>query len=84
MAILAVDPYRPEAPLLLFSVAINAWDCLVRAIKREHSLVMLLKCIGKHSKALHIMTVRAIRGDAVLCKLPVMIIVVAICAPVML
>ena len=84
MTILTVNPYRPEAPFLLFPVAINAWDCLMRAIKREHCLVMLLKCIGKHGKALHIMTVRAIRGNTILCKLPVMIIVMAICASVML
>jgi hypothetical protein len=84
VAILAIDPYLPEAPFLLFSVAIDTWYSLMRTIQYENSFVVLFNCKGKHCKSFYIMTLSTIGSGSILSKLPVMIIVVTIQTTIML
>ena len=59
-------------------------DGNMRILQMEHCLVMLFDCIRKQGESLCIMTLGAIGHYSIFCKLPVMIVLMAIGAFIML
>jgi hypothetical protein len=56
MAILAVDPDFPEAPLFLFFMTFITWNCQVCPFQRECTFIVLFHCIGKKLETINTVT----------------------------
>lgn len=83
MAIFTISSYLPEAPDFPLFVTLIAGNCRMCAPQGEVAVIVSLNSKRKTRKSLNTVTIRAIRLQTIFYKLPVMVICMTVCAPVM-